>query len=99
MLARLYTKTTLQASADIKHISQNAVMGRFLPVIEASTGDKKPLDILEIGLATAMDFITAYCSVFTIVPDFCRIRRPVSDGTWHIKAQKDIASGLWSSQI
>jgi hypothetical protein len=31
-----------------------------LPIIEAPARDHKPLDVLEISLATAMDFITAY---------------------------------------
>jgi unspecific monooxygenase len=60
MLAGLYTKTSVQASEDIKEISQNVVIKHLLPIIEESARDQKAIDALEISLATAMDFITGY---------------------------------------
>jgi unspecific monooxygenase len=60
MLAGLYTKTTVQASEDIKEISQNVVIKHLLPIIEESARDQRPVDALELSLATAMDFITGY---------------------------------------
>lgn len=60
MLAGLYTKTTVQASEDIMKISQEVVIRKLLPSIENSARDQRPIDALEISLATAMDFVTGY---------------------------------------
>jgi unspecific monooxygenase len=60
MLIGLYSKSTVQSSTEIQFIGQTILMERFLPILEASATDQSSFDALDLGLATAMDFITAY---------------------------------------
>jgi cytochrome P450 len=60
MLVGLYKKTTVQSSPEIRAIAQMIIIHRFLPILEAAAKDQNPFDALELSLATAMDFITAY---------------------------------------
>lgn len=60
ILATLYSKSTLYASPEIRKISQVLLQERLLPTIESSIRRKNSLDVLELSLATSIDFITAY---------------------------------------
>ena len=60
ILANLYSKTAIQSSPEIRKISRALLIERFLPIIDAAARDQDPVDILELGSAFAMDFISAY---------------------------------------
>jgi unspecific monooxygenase len=60
ILAALYSKTTLYASPEIRDISNHVVAQRLLPIIEKAARNQEPLDVLELSLSFAMDFITSY---------------------------------------
>lgn len=60
ILANLYSKSTLFSSPEMQKISQVLLQERLLPTIESSIRGKNTLDVLELSLATSIDFITAY---------------------------------------
>jgi cytochrome P450 len=60
MLVGLYKKTTVQSSPEIHKIAQTFLTDRVLPILEGTAKNQTPFDALELSMAIAMDFITAY---------------------------------------
>lgn len=58
--ASVYSKSNLQASADWETMARVILMERLLPTLEATAKEDKPVEILELGLAISMDFVTSY---------------------------------------
>lgn len=58
--ASVYSKTNLQASAQWETMARVILMERLLPALEAAAKDNNPVEILELGLAISMDFVTSY---------------------------------------
>lgn len=60
MISSLYSKSYLQSSSDLQKLSHEILFNRFLPIIEASTTENAPLNVLDLNYAASMDFMTAY---------------------------------------
>lgn len=60
MLSNAYSKSYIQSSPDMAKISEEIIYSRLFPSLESVATEGKPFDILELTLAAAMDFITAY---------------------------------------
>ncbi len=60
MFANIYSKSVLQSSPVIRELSEEIVIKRLLPIIEAAAQDGKPLNVLEYSAAVNMDFISSF---------------------------------------
>ena len=59
-IANVYSKSYLQSSPEMHKISRTMIFSRLLPLLESAATEQKPLDVLGLGHAIAMDFITAF---------------------------------------
>ena len=60
MMSNIYSKSTIQASPELREISQDIVNNRFLPMLQAAATRGTHTDILELTTAYSMDFTSAY---------------------------------------
>ncbi|MCJ1342656.1 hypothetical protein MMC31_000843 [Peltigera leucophlebia] len=70
LMSNAYSKSFLQASSDLRELSQEIIFGRLLPIIESSAADQRPLDVLDLNLASTMDLMTAYFFGFSNSTNF-----------------------------
>ncbi len=60
MFSNIYSKSTLQSSPIIQELSQQIVIKRLLPILEAAAQGEKSLNVLEYCYAVSMDFISSF---------------------------------------
>ena len=60
MISNLYSKSFLQSSDEIHHISRVMINDRLLPLLGKAAAEDQPLDVLELNFSSTMDFIMAY---------------------------------------
>jgi cytochrome P450 len=60
MFGNIYSKSVLQTSTTIRDLSQEIIIKRFIPIIEAAAVQGNPLNVLEYNSAVYMDFISAF---------------------------------------
>ncbi|KAL8647395.1 MAG: hypothetical protein Q9210_005589, partial [Variospora velana] len=59
-ISNLYSKSYLHQSPDLRAISNDLILRRFLPAIDTVADENHPLDIFDMAQALGMDFMSAY---------------------------------------
>ena len=59
-MSNIYSKSTIQASTELREISRKIIKNRFLPILQSVAAGGTHIDILEVTTAYSMDFTTAY---------------------------------------
>ncbi|KAL9010129.1 MAG: hypothetical protein Q9173_004907 [Seirophora scorigena] len=59
-ISNLYSKSYLHQSPDLRAISNDLILKRFLPTIDTAAHENQPLDIFDMAQALGMDFVSAY---------------------------------------
>ncbi|MCJ1420522.1 hypothetical protein MMC32_006879 [Xylographa parallela] len=60
MMSNVYSKSTIQASTELREISREIIHDRLLPILQSAATRGTPTDILELTTAYSMDFTSAY---------------------------------------
>ncbi|KAL8823243.1 MAG: hypothetical protein Q9191_006042 [Dirinaria sp. TL-2023a] len=60
LVSNSYSKSTLQSSPELHHISETLLFGRYLPLLDSLAVSKSSVEVHELNFATTMDFINAY---------------------------------------
>ena len=60
LVSNSYSKSTLQTSHELHHISQTLLFSRYLPLLDSLAISKSSVEVHELNFATTMDFINAY---------------------------------------
>ena len=72
MQANVYSKSYLLQSEDLQKISKVLLIDRFLPILQGAAQIDKPLEVLALSQALAMDFVTSYLYGLNASFDFLR---------------------------
>ena len=60
ILANLYSKSSVQASANLHQASQALIYERLLPLLTSAASTGEDIDVLYLNASVAMDFVTAF---------------------------------------
>jgi len=72
VFSNIYSKTSIQHSADMTNISKELIFNRLLPLLERAASDGAGIDVLQLGGAIGMDFISAFIFGLDAGTDFLR---------------------------
>ncbi|KAL8717461.1 MAG: hypothetical protein Q9225_005300 [Loekoesia sp. 1 TL-2023] len=59
-ISNLYSKSYLQDSPDLRVITNDLLLHKFLPAIDSTARENRPIDIFDLTQALGMDFTSAY---------------------------------------
>jgi cytochrome P450 len=97
MFGNIYSKSVLQSSKAIRDMSQEIVIKRFLPIIEAAAVQGNPLNVLEYNSAVYMDFISAF--VFGIQNGTNFLQDSGTRERWLARRKITKGHGFWSTEF
>lgn len=70
VIANVYSKSYLQSSPEMHKIAQVMIFSRIFPILETAVIEQKPVEVLELSHAIAMDFIAAFMFGLQNGPNF-----------------------------
>ncbi|EGE06277.1 cytochrome P450 monooxygenase [Trichophyton equinum CBS 127.97] len=80
MLANIYSKSYLQASPQLKAVTEAILFDRLFPVLEGYAKSESSVEVHELNNAIALDFITAYIFGLPAASNF--IQNPLPRKEW-----------------
>ncbi|RFU28663.1 hypothetical protein B7463_g7689, partial [Scytalidium lignicola] len=95
ILANFYSKTMLFSSLPVASISQTIVVDRFLPIVHSSAISSRPINIEEIFLSFAIDFVSAYLFGTAAGTNF--LNDEVERKRWLALHHKSKGGGFWKT--
>lgn len=60
LVSHSYSKSQLQSSPELHHISQQMIFDRYLPLLDSLAISRSGVEVHELNFAVTMDFINAY---------------------------------------
>ncbi|KAL9025336.1 MAG: hypothetical protein Q9196_005818 [Gyalolechia fulgens] len=97
MMSNVYSKTYVQSSTDVHHITRTILFDRLLPVLERSAAEGSTLEVHGLNYATTMDFVSCYAFGLAHGSNFIQdveMRRKYL--SWHFKRSEH---SFWNQEI